>query len=376
MLPLFLSLKKFLQKKCDFFWVKRLIKKQQFKLKVMQHIIYKLFLLLLVTSNQLIFGQVKTDSIRILEEAFKLIALPEPHFDSPFIPNPSPKDIENLGFEQPNTSETIVFEMKDNVKIIAQKYPFLSNKTVILVHGVLASSYTYNKMSGLIRDALQAEVISLDLRGHGASGGIPGDISKPNQYAEDLNEIIASIRSNKPNQKIILVGHSMGGGIVLRHAETFPETEIHGYVLLAPNLGTTSPTTSQKIDLNNNFIKSHLSRGLGLKMLNEYGIHRYDSLKVVFYNLPKQMPITSYSYRSMNAIYPNNFRYTLRSIESPIITLVGSKDEVFIAEEYPTVFKAYSSGNCFVIENETHNGIRHNEDVMHKIREWSIKNGL
>jgi len=342
----------------------------------MKHIIYKSFLILLVTSSQLIFAQVKTDSIRIVEEALKLIALPEPQFDSPFIPNPSPKDIADLGFEQPNTSETVVFDMKDDVKIIAQKYPFLGNKTVILVHGVLASSFTYNKMSGLIREALKAEVISIDLRGHGASGGIPGDISKPNQYAEDLNEIIASIRSDQPNQKIILVGHSMGGGIVLRHAETFPETEIDGYVLLAPNLGTASPTMSQQIDLKNNFIKSHLSRGLGLRMLNELGIYQYDSLKVVFYNLPKQMPISSYSYRSMNAIYPDNLSHTLKRIEAPLITLVGSKDEVFIAEEYPIVIKAYSTGDCFVIENETHNGIRHNEEAMIKIREWSTKKGL
>jgi pimeloyl-ACP methyl ester carboxylesterase len=342
----------------------------------MKQIIYKALLLLVITSSQVVFGQIKTDSIRIVEEALGLIALPEPQFDKAFIPNPSPKDIADLGFEQPNTSETVVFNMKDHVKITAQKYPFLSNKTVILLHGVLASSYTYNKTSGLIRDALQAEVISIDLRGHGASGGIPGDISKPNQYAEDLNEIIASIRSDKPNQNIILVGHSMGGGIVLRHAETFPSTKIDGYVLFAPNLGSTSPTTNQQIDLKNNFIKSHLSRGLGLKMLNEFEIHQYDSLKVVFYNLPKQMPIKSYSYRSMNAIYPNDLKQTLKSITSPLITLVGSRDEAFIAEEYPTVIKAYSNGNCFVIENETHNGIRHNEEAMNKIREWSIKNGL
>ncbi|SFS51326.1 alpha/beta fold hydrolase [Lutibacter maritimus] len=342
----------------------------------MKQIIYKALLLLVITSSQVIFGQIKTDSIRIVEEALKLIALPEPQFDSPFMPNPSPKDLADLGFEQPNTSETVVFNMKDHVKITAQKYPFLSNKTVILLHGVLASSYTYNKMSGLIREALQVEVISIDLRGHGASGGIPGDISKPNQYAEDLNEIITTIRSDKPHQKIILVGHSMGGGIILRHSETFPETKIDGYVLFAPNFGTSSATTNQQIDLKNSFIKSHLSRGLGLKMLNEFGIHQYDSLKVVFYNLPKQMPITSYSYRSMNAIYPENLRSTLKRIVAPFITLVGKEDEVFIAEEYPILIKSYSNGDCYLIKNETHNGIRHNEEAMNKIREWSIKNGL
>ncbi|CAM1365466.1 Lysophospholipase, alpha-beta hydrolase superfamily [Tenacibaculum soleae] len=342
----------------------------------MKHYINRLLLIFLITCSQLIFGQVETDSIRIINEALKLINLPEPQFDEPYTINLNPKDIEDLGFDQPNISETIVFNMKDNVKIVGKKYPFTSNKTAILVHGVLANSYTYNKTSGFIRNALQAEVISIDLRGHGASGGIPGDISTPNQYSKDLDEIIVSIKNDKPNQNIILVGHSMGGGIVLRHSETFPLTKIDGYVLFAPNLGITSPTTKQQIDLNNNFIKSHLSRGLGLKMLNEFGIHQYDSLKVVFYNLPKQIPIKSYSYRSMNAIYPDDLKQTLKSIEAPLITLVGSIDEVFIAEEYPTVIKAYSNGNCFVIKNETHNGIRHNEEAMNKIREWSIKNGL
>ena len=342
----------------------------------MKYIVYKLLLVLVIIYSKASFGQAKTDSIRIVNEALKLIELPEPQFDEPFTVNPSPKDIEDLGFDQPNTFETLEFEMKDNIKIAAKKYQFLSNKTVILVHGVLANSYTYNKMSGLIRDALQAKVIAIDLRGHGESVGIPGDISRTNQYAEDLNEIIESIRLDKPNEKVILLGHSMGGGIILRHAETYPETKIDGYVLFAPNLGIASPTTSQQIDLKNNFIKSHLSRGLGLKMLNELGIHQYDSLKVVFYNLPKQMPIKSYSYRSMNAIYPDNLRHTLKTIKAPLITLIGSKDEAFISEEYPIVINAYSNGACFVIKNETHNGIRHNEEAMNNIREWSIKNRL
>lgn len=342
----------------------------------MKHLIYKSLLVLLTVYSQITVGQVKKDSIRVVNEALKLIMLPEPQFDSPFVHNPSPKEIADLGFEQPNTSETVVFNMKDDSKIRAKKYPMQSHKTVILIHGVLASSFTYNKMAGQVREALKIEVIAIDLRGHGASDGAPGDISKPNQYAEDLNEIIKAIRIKKPNQKIILVGHSMGGGIVLKHAESYPSTKVNGYILFAPNLGISSPTTSQKLDLGNNFIKSHLSRGLGLKMLNEYGIHKYDSLKVMFYNLPKQMPIQSYSFRSMNAISPNNLRHTLKSIKAPLITLVGSKDEVFIAEEYPMVMNAYSEGECFVIENETHNGIRHNKDAMAKIREWATKHKL
>jgi alpha-beta hydrolase superfamily lysophospholipase len=333
-------------------------------------------LLAIIMCISTLSAQVQSDSLHIVKEALQLIELSEPQFDEPFTIKPSPKDIEDLGFEQPNISEPVIFNMEDGINIIGQKYTHASRTTVILVHGVLANSYTYNKMSGLLRKALNAEIIAIDLRGHGQSGGAPGDISKPNQYAEDLNAVITSIKSERPDHSIILAGHSMGGGIILRHAESFPNTKIDGYVLFAPNLGANSPTTSQEIDLKNNFVKTHLSRGLGLKMLNELGIHTYDSLKVVFYNLPKQMPIKSYSYRSMLASYPKNFKKTLQKMKVPLIALVGSKDEAFIAEEYPIVFTSYSNGDCYLFEGETHNGIRHNTKAFQKINEWAIKEEL
>jgi alpha-beta hydrolase superfamily lysophospholipase len=231
-------------------------------------------------------------------------------------------------------------------------------------------------MAGLLRENLNAKVIAIDLRGHGMSGGTPGDVSNSNQYAEDLNDLIIALKQENPQQKIILTGHSMGGGIILRHKESFPQTEVAAYLLFAPNLGVDAPTISKELNLNNNFIKTHLSRGLGLKMLNEYNIHTYDSLKVVFYNLPEQMPIKSYSYRSMEAITPKNINATLRTIQKPMIVLVGSADEAFIAEEYPPLFKANSSADCHIIQGESHNGIRHNEEAMEKIHQWAIKNQL
>ena len=143
-----------------------------------------------------------------------------------------------------------------------------------------------------------------------------------------------------------------------------------------PNLGNNAPTTNQNLDLENNFIKTHLSRGLGLRMLNEFGIHKYDSLKVVFYNLPEQMPLRSYSYRSMQASFPNDYKEALRSIDKPMLVIIGSDDEAFIAKEYPPVFETWSNGKCYIIEGETHNGIRHNAEAMEKVRNWAVKNQL
>lgn len=52
-------------------------------------------------------------------------------------------------------------------------------------------------MAGLLLEALQTEVIAIDLRGHSQSGGEPGDISTLKQYAEDLDDIAKSIKKKK-----------------------------------------------------------------------------------------------------------------------------------------------------------------------------------
>lgn len=332
--------------------------------------------LFLLSWNDALFAQVNADSLRVVREALQMIAFPKPEFNEPFMPDLSPEAMADLGFEQPYQSKAVKFQVRDGAQIHGQKYEHTSNKTILLLHGTLGSSYTFNKTSGLLREVLEANVIAIDLRGHGQSAGRPGDVSTPNQYAEDLDDIIASIRTENPDETILLAGHSMGGGIVLRHAETFPNTQVDGYLLFAPNLGNSAPTTSRNLDLDNNFIKSHLSRGLGLRMLNEYGIHQYDSLEVVFYNMPEQFPLRSYSYRSMEASVPTDYRQALRMTDQPLLMLVGSEDEAFVAEEYPPLFKAYSQGECYLIEGETHNGIRHSKVAMERIRNWAVESGL
>lgn len=340
------------------------------KMKVLMVVI------LLFFTSPAMWAKENADSLRIVHEALQMIAFPDPVFPHAYQAALSPKAMADMGFEQLHEYESINFVMEDGVQLHAQKYAKNSGSTLILLHGVLSSSFTYNKMAGLLREALQAEIVAIDLRGHGQSGGIPGDVSATNQYAKDLDEVIAAVKHQQPGQKIILAGHSMGGGIVLRHAETFPDTKVDGYLLFAPNLGTSAPTSSKNLALENNFVRSHLSRGLGLRMLNELGIHRYDSLKVVYYNLPEQMPLRSYSYRSMEACVPIDYVKALRNIDQPLLVLLGKNDETFLAHEYPAVIEAYSGGECYLVEGETHNGIRHSSEAMTKVDHWAFKHQL
>ena len=57
-----------------------------------------------------------------------------------------------------------------------KKFSYSSNTTILLLHGVLSSSYIMNRNAGLLREATKSEVIALDFRGQGQSEGIAGDV--------------------------------------------------------------------------------------------------------------------------------------------------------------------------------------------------------
>uniref|UniRef100_UPI001F1F1AAF hypothetical protein n=1 Tax=Alteromonas sp. (strain LOR) TaxID=1537994 RepID=UPI001F1F1AAF len=46
-----------------------------------------------------------------------------------------------------------------------------SDSTILVIHGVLSDGFTYNKFSGLLNEVTQAEVVTVDSRGHELSSG-------------------------------------------------------------------------------------------------------------------------------------------------------------------------------------------------------------
>jgi pimeloyl-ACP methyl ester carboxylesterase len=90
---------------------------------------------------------------------------------------------------------------------------------VVLVHGFAASKDDHNVVA--LADDLASRgllVMSYDARGHGESGGMCtlGDLE-----AHDVEAAVAWARLRDP--RVVLVGASMGGIAVLRHAATGPD---------------------------------------------------------------------------------------------------------------------------------------------------------
>ena len=61
------------------------------------------------------------------------------------------------------------------------------------------------------------------------------------EYADDLADVIDSLRKESLG-RIILAGHSMGGGVVLSYALKVGSAPVDAYLLISPLLGSNAPT--------------------------------------------------------------------------------------------------------------------------------------
>ncbi|HSG41468.1 MAG TPA: alpha/beta fold hydrolase [Thermoanaerobaculia bacterium] len=307
----------------------------------------------------------------VFAAAFVMVFWGDPEF--PPLPEPTPADMAAFAarFEQPYLAGKRQFEMRDGVTLAAQDFEAKFETTIVFVHGVLSGGFLHNRSSGLLREAASAEVIAIDLRGHGASGGAPGDVSYIGQYEDDVADVIREIRAAKPAGRIILAGHSMGGGIALRYAMKPGAPPVDGYLLFAPHLGPKSPTTpTEATEAGAAFVRIHLPRILGLTLFNTAGIQAFNGLHTLFFNLPKELPLRSYSYRAMVGMHPADHAPALAAVDKPLLVMVGSKDEAFRADRYEDVIRQHSRGEVVIVEGASHDGVVEDPRALAAVQGW------
>ncbi len=315
----------------------------------------------------------------IFVAAFVMIFLGDPEF--PPMPPMTPEAMAAFAarYEQVYPNETRRFTMRDGAALAAHKYIGRADTTIVLVHGILGSSLEMNRPSGLLREATHASVVALDLRGHGASGGAPGDISYIGQYEDDLADVVGRLRAERPHGRVILAGHSMGGGIALRYATKSGAPPVDGYLLFAPYLGAQAPTTPQESKPGEDaFIRLHLARTLGLVLWNSVGVTGWNGLHTLFFNLPAKLPLTSYSYRAMVGNAPEHHARALAEIEAsrrPLLVVVGSRDEAFKADRYAEALGA-ERGALRIIEGASHDGVLIDPRTLDAVGRWFGGNSL
>ena len=114
---------------------------------------------------------------------------------------------------------TVKLTSKDGTALLARhweaKQPFA---TLALVHGFGEHCGRYQPWAEHLT-ARGVQVVALDLRGHGRSEGKRGVIRSFDDFRDDLDALLTRARELQASVPgpLILMGHSMGGGIVLDH---------------------------------------------------------------------------------------------------------------------------------------------------------------
>ncbi|MFQ5692628.1 MAG: alpha/beta hydrolase [Nitrospinota bacterium] len=264
------------------------------------------------------------------------------------------------------------FAARDGTRLAYRRYPAGGGKVLILIHGSAYHGRYLHDLARFVAYRDAAEVYTPDLRGHGRSGGRRGDADYVGQLEDDLAELIRRVRERSPAAKIVLAGHSSGGGLAVRFGGGKHREKADAYILLAPFLRHNAPTTRKN---SAGWAMPYLGRFVGLSMLNNIGVRALNHMTVIDFNMPEEArdgtEVLSYSYAMSESFAPRR-RYwkDLWSIARPLLVLVGEADEAFRAEAYAEVLAGHPTAEVKVLPGVSHLGIVVSPEAKTAVVNW------
>ena len=287
------------------------------------------------------------------------------------IPDECSLNFNELFFDYSDLPELKTFAARDGKQLGYRHYPSESDKVIILLHGSGWHSRYFLPLAEFISSEGLAQVYTPDLRGHGPTPERRGDVDYIGQFEDDLADFITMIRKDSPNAMLIVGGHSSGGGLAIRFAGSRYGNQADAYLLLTPYLKYNAPTIRPK---SGGWAYPYTARIAGLTMLNNWGIHRFDYLTAIEFNMPEEArdgtETLSYSHRLNTAYAPRDYKKDLSAITQPLLVVVGTSDESFFAEQYEPVISKYTDVHVELLEGVTHMGIVVGPEVRPVVKEW------
>lgn len=296
-------------------------------------------------------------------------------------PSAGASDDKTLTFSSVVPPETVelplmTYVAEDGAKLGYRYIPGKSENAplVILVHGSGWHGGSYQWLARQIAVNGDIAVAIPDLRGHGPSPERRGDVEYIGQLEDDVATLAKQLL--KPGQKLVLAGHSSGGGFVIRFAGGKYGGMLDGAVLLSPYLNYKAPTMR---DNAGGWSQALVRRAIGLSIFNGLGIHALDGLTVVTFHFPRAVldspqgktATTAYSWR-LNVSYAPRRDYLGDVAKLPPFLLVaGKQDEAFRADQFaPTLSKANPNGEYHLLDGVDHLGLINTQASADLIRDY------
>jgi non-heme chloroperoxidase len=288
---------------------------------------------------------------------------------------PSPDEgglaFNELFFDYASLPKLKSFTARDGTQLAYRHYTADSEKIVILLHGSGWHSQYFLPLAEFISSQGLAQAYTPDLRGHGRTPERRGDVDYIGQLEDDLADLVSMIRKDKPNAMLIIGGHSSGGGLAIRFAGGRYGKQADAFMLLSPFLKYNAATMRSNAG---GWAQAHTLRIAGLTMLNNVGIHWFDYLAVIDFKMPQKArdgtETLAYSHRLNTAYAPRNYKKDLRNITQPLLVVVGSRDEAFIADQFEPVISQYTAVQVKLLPELTHMGVVVSPEVRPVVKEW------
>ena len=276
-----------------------------------------------------------------------------------------------LFFDYTTLPELKSFTARDSMQLAYRHYPAQSDKVIILLHGAGWHSQYFLPLAAFISSEGLAQVYTPDLRGHGPMPERRGDVDYIGQLEDDLADLITMIRKDNPNAMLIMGGHSSGGGLAIRFAGSRYGKQADAYLLFSPFLKYNAPTMRPNFG---GFAHPYTKLIAGLSMLNNVGIHRFDYLTAIEFNMLEEArdgtETLSYSHRLNTAYAPRNYKKDLRAITQPLLVVAGTADELFFTVQYEPVISRYTDVQVKLLQGVTHMGVAVGLEVRPVVKEW------
>lgn len=112
--------------------------------------------------------------------------------------------------------------------------PVKTDAVLIFVHGLNEHSGRYqNPVKYFLKRNMS--IYLFDHRGHGQSDGKRSYVDSFEDYLKDLHCFVDLVHKKEKNKKIFMVGHSMGGQIVINYVARYPH-DLSGFVTSSANI--------------------------------------------------------------------------------------------------------------------------------------------
>jgi len=256
------------------------------------------------------------------------------------------------------------------VRIATQGDSLSGDSAVVLLHGYLESLEVWENFAKLLGKKFYT--ITLDLPGHGFSGSHPEINSM-----EFMANVVQNLCSQLSVNKVVVVGHSMGGYVALALAKKYPDL-VQGLCLLH---STPNPDSEEKKQMRDREIaliredKKELLAAQSIPMMfaADNVAKFYETIAHLEANaeIAEDEGIIACLRGMKEREDMNEF---LKSFAKPLLFVFGKKDRHISFEVATALMERFQQAQTLVLENSGHAGFIEEENlVLEKLVEFTTK---